>query len=241
MATKISRKPYKFQQKFPPVAVLTGPQTASSGEVVTVAFRKRPNTRSFGEPTAGLSTANQDYALRDSAMILLTVSIYADREKTFGTQITPDEQIVGVDDAELKDPVIEAAKRWLDQVNKKNQANGFGSSRVPLGGKIYQAESLIYQSDNGARQSVISPAHLYQVIKQTHYDSPQMFNAMKTQHQSSTSILVLLALFLSIQGCGLQQRVALDNYHDHVGAHYVNTGINHRDGCPVIDQSRSTF
>jgi len=82
---------------------------------------------------------------------------------------------------------------------------------------------------------------LYQVIKQTHYDSPQMFNAMKTQHQSSTSILVLLALFLSIQGCGLQQRVALDNYHDHVGAHYVNTGINHRDGCPVIDQSRSTF
>ena len=64
---------------------------------------------------------------------------------------------------------------------------------------------------------------------------------MKTQRQSSTSILVLLALFLSTQGCGLQQRVALDNYHDHVGAHYVNTGINHRDGCPVIDQSRSTF
>ena len=121
VATKISRKPYKFQQKFPPVAVLTGPQTASSGEVVTVAFRKRPNTRSFGEPTAGLSTANQDYALRDSAMILLTVSIYADRKKNlYGTQITPDEQIVGVDDAELKDPVIEAAKRWLDQVNKKN-------------------------------------------------------------------------------------------------------------------------
>lgn len=44
-STKITRKPYKFQQKFPPVAVLTGPNTASSGEVVTVAFRKRPNTK----------------------------------------------------------------------------------------------------------------------------------------------------------------------------------------------------
>ncbi|AEE49531.1 hypothetical protein [Haliscomenobacter hydrossis] len=64
---------------------------------------------------------------------------------------------------------------------------------------------------------------------------------MRTQNQSSTSILVLLALFLSIQGCGLQQRVALDNFHDHVGAHHANTGINHRDDCPVIDQSRSTF
>jgi hypothetical protein len=37
----------------PPVAVLTGPLTASAGEFVTVAFRARPQTRSFGLPTAG--------------------------------------------------------------------------------------------------------------------------------------------------------------------------------------------
>ena len=119
-STKITRRPYKFQQKFPPVAVLTGPNTASSGEVVTVAFRKRPNTRSFGEPTAGLSTANQDYPLRDGAMILLTVSIYADRERTlYGAEIIPDEQILAGDEADQNDPVIEAAKRWLNQVMKK--------------------------------------------------------------------------------------------------------------------------
>jgi len=39
------------------IAVLTGPRTASSGEAVTIAFRGRPRTRSFGLPTAGLSTS----------------------------------------------------------------------------------------------------------------------------------------------------------------------------------------
>ena len=48
------------------VAVLTSPRTASSGEAVTISFRGRPNTRSFGQPTAGLSTANQN--LRASRM-----------------------------------------------------------------------------------------------------------------------------------------------------------------------------
>ena len=64
---------------------------------------------------------------------------------------------------------------------------------------------------------------------------------MKTKNPFLKSFLVLLALSFVIQNCAFQQGVALDNYHDHVGAHYVNTGINHRDGCPVIDQSRSTF
>jgi carboxyl-terminal processing protease len=118
--TKITRKPYTFQQKYPLVAVLTGPGTASSGEIVTVAFRKRPNTRSFGEPTTGVSTANQNYPLRDGAQILLTVSIYADRERTlYGAKIIPDEQILGGAEGDQNDPVVEAAKRWLDQVVKK--------------------------------------------------------------------------------------------------------------------------
>ncbi len=117
---KITQKPYTFPQKYPPVAVLTGPGTASSGEVVTVAFRKRPNTRSFGEPTTGVSTANQNYPLRDGAQILLTVSIYADRERTlYGAKIIPDEQILGGAKDDQNDPVIDAAKRWLNQVMKK--------------------------------------------------------------------------------------------------------------------------
>lgn len=46
------------------VAVLTGSRTASSGEVVAIAFRGRPRTRSFGEPTVELSTANRTFLLR---------------------------------------------------------------------------------------------------------------------------------------------------------------------------------
>jgi C-terminal processing protease CtpA/Prc len=61
------------------VAVITGPRTASSGEAVTIAFKGRPHTRSFGLPTAGLSTANGTFPLSDGAMILLTMAIEVDR------------------------------------------------------------------------------------------------------------------------------------------------------------------
>ena len=94
------------------VAVLTSPRTASSGEAVTISFRGRPNTRSFGQPTAGLSTANQNYALPDGSMILLTVSVEADRTgKRYGEKIPPDEVIEAAQTT--PDPQIAAAVRWL--------------------------------------------------------------------------------------------------------------------------------
>lgn len=115
---EVSRKPYQLQNHLPNLAVLTGPMTASSGEVVTVAFRKRPNTRSFGEPTAGLSTGNQNYKLSDGAMILLTTSVYADREMTlYGHKIIPDELVEG--SSEENDLALKAAIRWLEGLNKK--------------------------------------------------------------------------------------------------------------------------
>jgi len=115
--TKVSRKPYKLHQKRVPVAVLTGPRTGSSGEVVTVAFCKRPNTRSFGEPTAGLSTGNQNYPLRDGAQILLTTTIYADREGVlYGSKVVPDEVLAPGSDG--RDTALEAAKKWLAGLRK---------------------------------------------------------------------------------------------------------------------------
>jgi len=88
------------------VAMLTGPRTASSGEAVTISFRGRPRTRSFGLATAGLSTANQGYTLPDSSMIFLTVSVEADRTgRRYGEKIEPDEMIPattpGTEDAQL--------------------------------------------------------------------------------------------------------------------------------------------
>lgn len=90
------------------VAVLTSPRTASSGEGVVVAFRGREQTRFFGEPTAGLSTANSSFPLPDGASIALTTAIYADRTgKEYGAKIEPDEVVKG------EEEVVAAATRWL--------------------------------------------------------------------------------------------------------------------------------
>jgi carboxyl-terminal processing protease len=97
------------------VAVLTGPRTASSGEAVTISFKGRRMTRSFGQPTAGLSTANQAFQLPDGAAILLTVAIEADRTgKQYGEKVDPDE-IVAAPAAGATDPdaTIAAATSWL--------------------------------------------------------------------------------------------------------------------------------
>ncbi len=108
--TNCGHKPYKTKQKLPKLAVLTGPQTASSGEVVTVAFRGRPNSRSFGAPTYGVSTGNANYSLRDGAQIFLCSSVYADRNKVaYGGKISPDVVVEAGED----DPVLQAATKWL--------------------------------------------------------------------------------------------------------------------------------
>ena len=103
---------YELQESSPPVAVLTSDYTASSGEAIVVAFRGRSNTRSFGSGTAGVSTANHGYELSDGAMILLTVSAFADRTgQTYGGVITPDELVSRLGSG--SDSVLRAAVHWL--------------------------------------------------------------------------------------------------------------------------------
>jgi peptidase S41-like protein len=94
------------------VAVITGPRTASSGEAVTISFKGRPRTRSFGQPTNGLSTANGDFPLPDGAMILLTTAIEVDRTgRRYGAKVDPDEvqEAAGPNG----DPAMSAASAWL--------------------------------------------------------------------------------------------------------------------------------
>jgi hypothetical protein len=94
VSTQVIGPAYELRVSLPPVAVLTGVNTASSGEVIVVSFRGRPNTRSFGLYTTGLSTANQGFPLSDGAVIALTTSVYADRTgQTYGDRIYPDELI----------------------------------------------------------------------------------------------------------------------------------------------------
>ena len=65
-----------------PVAVLTDGRTASSGEAVAVAFRGRPDVRTFGAATAGMTSANETHRMRDGAVIVVTVADFADHRRT---------------------------------------------------------------------------------------------------------------------------------------------------------------
>ena len=97
------------------VAVLTGPRTGSSGEAVTIAFIGRPRTRSFGLPTAGLSTANETMILPDRAIILLTASVEADRTgKRYGERVIPDEVLPAGAIGATDDPQRDRAIEWLE-------------------------------------------------------------------------------------------------------------------------------
>lgn len=83
-------KPYRLRHDAPKVAVLIDNGTASSGEAVLIAFQRRPDTRTFGNATCGLSTANQEYMLSDGASLFLTEAMMADRTKfLYGAQIMP--------------------------------------------------------------------------------------------------------------------------------------------------------
>src|SRR5262249_55719622 len=106
---RVTDAPYRLRTPNPPIAVLTSAKTASSGEAIAIAVRGNPNTRSFGQRTRGLSTANSTFTLRDGAMIVLTQAIDADRNgQLYENGVTPD---VVTDTGETDVP--SAARQWL--------------------------------------------------------------------------------------------------------------------------------
>ncbi|MGH2588694.1 MAG: S41 family peptidase [Dehalococcoidia bacterium] len=111
-----TERTYTLLRPEPPVAVLTSGITASSGEAIVVAFRGRPATRSFGEPTTGVPTGNAFRPLPDGAVINVTGVLDADRSgQTYDDRIPPDE-VVPIDwtaFATESDPVLRAATAWL--------------------------------------------------------------------------------------------------------------------------------
>jgi carboxyl-terminal processing protease len=102
----------------PNVAILTGGKTASAAETIVVAFKGRPGTRFFGEPTAGLTTGNRSHILDDGAILAVAATYYADRTgQVYNGSIRPDEIIFdlrsqGIGDPDV-DPVMPAAVAWL--------------------------------------------------------------------------------------------------------------------------------
>jgi len=99
---------YVLRQPGAPVAVLFGPRTGSSGEASVLAWRGRPQTRSFGQPTAGVSTGNVVQTLADGSRLLLTTTVMRDRnDRGDGLKIEPDQLTEG--DA----ATVAAAQAWL--------------------------------------------------------------------------------------------------------------------------------
>jgi len=82
---------YYLKSPNPYVAILTDNSTASSGEAVAIAFKRRSKTKSFGTQTFGVSTCNRVHTLSDGSRINLTVSVFADRNRTkYGNCVYPD-------------------------------------------------------------------------------------------------------------------------------------------------------
>ena len=96
-----------------PVAVLTGPGTASAAEAAVVAFRGRPGSFSFGTPTRGLATGDTAFVLPDGARLHITTHLFQDRTGVVhgDRPIVPD-LVTGEPDRD-DDPALGAASAWL--------------------------------------------------------------------------------------------------------------------------------
>ena len=87
------------------VAILVGPRTASSGEIVALLLAAQADSRTFGGATAGRASANRSFAVSDGSALILTTAATIDRNGVkYWEPIAPD---VESGDA------LEAASSWL--------------------------------------------------------------------------------------------------------------------------------
>lgn len=112
--TKVS-KPYHLKNENNLIAVLIGPYTASSGEATAISFIGKTNVRTFGTPSAGLTSANDGFKLSDGKMLLLASSYEMDRTgKNYTGKIQPDELVEPSKNSEV-DHQIESASHWISK------------------------------------------------------------------------------------------------------------------------------
>jgi carboxyl-terminal processing protease len=108
--------PYLLKVPGSPVAVLISGLTASAGEASAIFFRGLPNSRSFGEPTLGLTTFNVRKTMSDGAFLDIAASVDVDRNGVaYEGRIPPDEP-VALDWTAISsgnDAALQTATNWL--------------------------------------------------------------------------------------------------------------------------------
>lgn len=117
VAARVSGEPFVLPA-LPPVAVLVGPTTASSGEAVALALTGRERAATFGAPTAGLSTGNQLFVLSDGALLWLTTSVFVDRDgRAYGGPLQPDHEVIPTAATRRgPDTVRDTARDWVEKL-----------------------------------------------------------------------------------------------------------------------------
>jgi C-terminal processing protease CtpA/Prc len=116
-------EPYRVKNKNIPIAVTINGRTASSAEAILISFIGQSNTKVFGTPTAGLSTANGRYELRDGAQLIITSAVFTDRKgKVYGGKIKPDVYLENTLST-IFSRRTKAAEEWILSTSKKNNDN----------------------------------------------------------------------------------------------------------------------
>lgn len=104
---------YKIKDKKIKIAVLIDSMTGSSGEMAAISLIGLPNVKTFGQNSAGYTTANRTFVLSNGSQLLLAVQFVADRTgKPYKDIIVPNVLVNDLTNTK-NDGVIGAAKKWL--------------------------------------------------------------------------------------------------------------------------------
>ena len=104
--------PVKLKAQLP-IAVLTSGQTGSSGEITTISFIGNARTKSFGQPTWGLTTGNDSYDMPDGSQMFIASTHMVDRNgKIYTGPVVPD-VVIKTSPDDKEDVVLKTAMEWL--------------------------------------------------------------------------------------------------------------------------------